>query len=366
MNWHEVIGQEILKQNFEQIIQKGQVPQAYLFIGPDGYGGLPLALALARRILTQKDSEDGSKVDRLQHLDLHLSFPVWNMVSKATSQDFYSEFRNAILENPYMSLEDWTAKSGGAGKNMNISVDEVHRIQEIFILKSYENKSRILILWHAEKLGIPAANKLLKFLEEPPTDTYLILLCPQIEDLMDTIISRCQVVRIPPIEHESMLKAAKEKGLNAEGVAMVGAQGNWGKFLKISEQKQNHFEESFIKWVRNAFIAKKRPEILKELILWSREISSWPREQQHSFLEYCTEVFRQAMLLNYNAGEHRAIYKEGFAWEKFAQYIHGANVPDILHEMSLADYHLSRNANPKILWANLCIRMTRYLHRPAS
>ena len=218
-----------------------------------------------------------------------------------------------------------------------------------------------------------AANKFLKFLEEPPKDTLIILTAEKTDDFFQTILSRTQMVDIKRIEEEAIIQALKnhfEISNDSLDEIVFQAQGNWNAAQKIiySESSDVEFEELFVRWVREAFQVKKKPEFLKNIVLWGRTISSWNRERQKKFLDYCAEMFRLALLQNY--GNNDLVYKKievtGFKWEGFSKFIHGANIEEILEEISNADYHLERNANAKIVWTDLGIKLSRYIHKSAS
>ncbi|HPW89348.1 MAG TPA: DNA polymerase III subunit delta', partial [Kaistella chaponensis] len=146
-------------------------------------------------------------------------------------------------------------------------------------------------------------------------------------------------------------------------------QGDWNIAQKIlrEENSDEEFEQIFVAWVRDAFQVKKKPEFLKNIVLWARNISSWNREKQKSFLDYCAEMFRLAMLQNYGNDDlvYKKIDSEGFKWDRFTDFIHGANIQSILEEISTADYHLERNGNTKIIWTDLGIKLSRYIHKSA-
>jgi DNA polymerase III subunit delta' len=137
--------------------------------------------------------------------------------------------------------------------------------------------------------------------------------------------------------------------------------------LSQAEALNPEFESYFIQWVRYAFQAKKKAQILKEIVLWSRELSAWSRPKQMMFMQYATEIFRQALLQNIgNHGQvNEALTQNNFNWEAFSGYIHGANIEDILLEISEASYHIERNGNAKMIFLDMGIKLTRFLHRNA-
>lgn len=370
MNWDQIVGQDRLKDLLKESIGNKRISHAQLFVGPAGYGVLPLALAFAREIFLQENPNSSSKVDHLNHLDLHFSFPYYKDKNITLSSSFLEDFRSMILENSYVDPEDWSKTLESENKQLVIYADEIDELNNKFSLKSYEGGSKVLIIWQADKMNIAAANKFLKFLEEPPKDTYIILLSESIDDILPTILSRTQLVEIPRIQdHEIENKLVSDYSISGERVDEIvfQAQGDWNAVQKLlsPENNKSEFEELFIAWVREAFQVKKKPQFLKNIVLWGRNIAGWNREKQKNFLLYCSEMFRLAMLQNY--GNNNLVYKKidsgGFKWDSFSKFIHGANIESILEEISEADYHLERNANAKIIWTDLGIKLSRYLHK---
>ena len=372
MNWEEIVGQKKVIETLKDAIDKERVGHAQLFIGEEGFGVLPLALAYAKEILKRENEHAASKVEHLNHLDLHFSFPVFTEKNNSLSQRLFEDFRNMILKNPYASINDWNEVLDAQNKQLFISADEVDALNQKFALKSFEGGTKILIVWRADKMNVTAANKFLKFLEEPPKKTIILLLAEKIDTILPTILSRCQAIEVPRIDDESLEQGIKNQfDVSEEKIKEVihQAQGNYNTALQLlqNDSANEEFEELFIDWVRNAFMAKKKPEVLRNIVLWGRNIASWNREKQKNFLDFCSEMFRLALLQNYDA-EHlvyKRLSKNGFNWEAFTNFIHGANIVDILEEISDADLHLYRNANAKIVWTDLGIKLTRYIHRSA-
>ncbi len=370
MNWEQIAGHEKLKNILRESIAENRVSHAQLFTGKDGYGTLPLALAYAKEIFQKENPHSSSKVETLNHLDLHFSFPVFKEKNSGLSESFYEQFREMILENPYADAEDWSKILESENKQLTIYADEIDELNKKFALKSYEAGSKILIIWQVDKMNISASNKFLKFLEEPPKGTLILLTAENTDNILPTILSRCQMVDVPRISDEEVgnyLKTQTEIRDEKIGEIVFQSQGNLNtaKKLLFEENSDQEFEELFITWVREAFQVKKKPEFLKNIVFWGRNIATWNREKQKNFLNYCSEMFRLALMQNY--GNDALVYKKinsgGFKWESFARFIHGANIAVILDEISDADYHLERNANPKIVWTDLAIKLSRHIHK---
>ncbi|RRQ45888.1 ATP-binding protein [Chryseobacterium sp. SC28] len=364
MKWEQIIGQAALKNILQDSVKNGRVAHAQLFLGEEGYGVLPLALAMAQEILTKEHPTAVHKIENLNHLDLHFSFPVFSEKNNSLSKRYFDQWREMILENPYSSFDDWTGFLESENKQLFISADEADDISERFVLKSFEGGSKILIMWRADKMNDRAANKILKFIEEPPKNTYIILCAPNANDILPTILSRCQLIDVPRISDEDLLEYFKDQESARE--LIYQAQGDFNLAKSLAENTAaSEFETLFIQWVRNAFQAKKKPEVLREIVKWARQIAEWNREKQMKFLGYCIEIFRLAMLQNY--GNDHLVYKKlsqgNFNWQSFSKFIHGANIVAITEEISEAAYHISRNANSKIVLTDMGIKLTRYIHK---
>lgn len=372
MLWEKIAGQENIKQKLKESVAEGRISHAQLFAGKEGSGALSLAIAYAGEILAKEKGEAAlAKVHSLQHPDLHFSYPVAatdSVKDKPVSSQFLREWREFYLKNPYGNIFDWLQFLGIEKKQGNISVHEAQEIVKSLSLNSYEGGYKIMIIWLPELMNNAAANKLLKIIEEPPQKTVFLLVSEREDLLLPTISSRCQLVKINRLtdsEIADYLVRNKNLGeMEARRVAL-SANGNLREALNNLESGNSEFEAYFVQWVRNAFMAAKNPNVLKNLVEWANELSGWSREQQKQFLNYCSEVFRQALLQNYQAGDlvFLRLDKDGFNWGKFSPYIHGANIEDILNEINESSYHIERNANAKIVLLDLSIKLTRHLHK---
>jgi DNA polymerase-3 subunit delta' len=227
-----------------------------------------------------------------------------------------------------------------------------------------------MIIWMADKMNIEASNKLLKILEEPTDKTVFILITEKEEDLIQTIRSRCQVLDFNGLPEQMIAEAlVKQDKLDQNTASKIArqAQGNYNKALKlISEDNEDlPFEQWFVIWVRAAFKAKGNAAAIHELIEWSEEIAKMGRETQKKFLTFCMEMFRQALLLNYQATS--LVYLEPkvekFKLENFAPFVNGNNILAIYKELNDAIYHIERNGNAKIILTDLSIKLTRLIHK---
>jgi len=312
-------------------------------------------------------------MEHVSHPDMHFVFPVANnnkVKSKATSSDFMDEWRQFLKQQPYGNLFDWYQLLGVENKQGQIGVDEAQSIVKKLSLKSYEGGWKVVVVWCAEKLNIAASNKLLKLIEEPPQKTLLLLVVENEELLLETLRSRCQKVFLPSLSEPVIESGLLSLGCEANEAKKIAfqAQGNFNKAIDLlnNDSEDLHFEKWFVSWVRAAFKAKGNKSSVLELVAWSQQVAGAGRETQKKFLDYCLVFFRQALLLNYDVSE--LVYlqpKTQFELWKFAPYIHGNNIIDIVKELEEANYHIERNGNAKMIFTDLSIKLTRLLHRPS-
>jgi DNA polymerase-3 subunit delta' len=381
MLFSEILGQKHIKNHLTTSVDAGRIAHAQLFVGPEGSGTLPMALAYAQYILcsnvngenTGGNSSCNLKFKNVSHPDLHFAFPVTTsdkVKSKPISKYYLEEWRQLIDQQPYGNLFDWYKLLGVDNKQGQIGVDEALQIVKSLALKSYEGGHKVMLIWMAEKMNTAAANKLLKLIEEPPEKTVFILIAEDEEQIISTIRSRCQILHFPPLAEDAIVEALVKKYHIEQSVATKiahQANGNYNKACDLIYQDSEdiQFEAWFILWVRSAFKAKGNKSAIHDLISWSEEIAKTGRETQKKFLRFCLNYFRQALLLNYKANE--LVYlepkSENFKLEKFAPFIHDSNIIEIFSELQDAIYHIERNGNSKIILTDLSIKLTRLLHK---
>lgn len=373
MKWDEIIGQQNLIKQLQNSIKEDRISHAQLYIGKPGYGVLPLALAYASEVICKQSDKCLLQINRLQHPDLHLSFPTINNTTEkkeAISSDYIKQFREFIIEDPYMDINQWYAYINEDKKQGIISVKEIENIIDNLNLKSFEGGYKVQIIWMVETMRVEAANKLLKILEEPPAKTLFILIAEDDKKILPTILSRCQKITVNALENNEISDHLQNRfSLDKETADILAkrAEGDWDVACKLIKNNtlQEEFEKYFIRWNRAAVMAPKKPQFLREIVDWSLEISAWGREKQKNFLQFCAETFRQALLQNYDSSSlvNNPLTYENFKWDNFSHFVHGKNIEDILEEINNAFFHIERNGSAKIIFLDMGIKLTRFLAR---
>jgi DNA polymerase-3 subunit delta' len=375
MFFRDIIGQHDVKQRLIQTVSGNRISHAQLFFGPQGSGTLALALAYARYVhCTSRNAEDAcgecpscAKYDKLVHPDLHFVYPVALSKDVRVSTHVIAEWRQAFLENPYLTLDEWFGRLEAENKQAVIGTEESGEILRKLSLTTFEGEYKIMLIWMAEKMNLQAANKLLKILEEPPDKT-LFLLVPESEDqLLRTIVSRTQLVKVRRIADNDLRDALMQRHqLSADDAAKMAyqADGSYAAARLLLERDENaaFYLATFQKWMRASlkFDAQK-------VIASVDELASIGRERQKQFLSYSLDLVRDSLVLNYgDAALVRLTGEElGFV-QKFAPFVHKANGERFIDELNTASQHIERNGSPKIIFMDLSFKLNEMLNVPKA
>jgi len=374
MQFKDVVGHSDLKKALIKEVKSNRVSHAQMLLGHEGAGKLMLAIAFAQYLFcdspTANDSCDTCpnclKMKTLAHPDLHFVFPVVaNKTNKiGSSLDRLVEWKDLVLKQGYFNLNQWQMSLDEMGKNAAIAVEESRQILKRLTLKSYSGKYKVMIIWLPEKMNTQAANKLLKLLEEPPEKTIFMLVSNQSEAILPTILSRTQIIRVPSLSIDEVADYLTKRFSVDHAVALSAAslsQGNMAEAIELSRgaQSQQVFFNLFVKLMRAAYTANPL-----ELMDVSDEAAGLDKENQKNFIKYGLHIFRESIILNYMKGELGNLRAEEAAFlDKFARFINNHNISDLMTEFNEAHYHLERNANAKILFSDLSIKLTKLIKK---
>jgi DNA polymerase-3 subunit delta' len=368
MQFRDVLGQEQAKARLIKSVKDQRISHAQLFFGPAGTGKLPLAIAYAQYICCTDRGESDScgvcpscvKFAKLAHPDLHFVFPVVNLKqagSKTVSDDFIARWREAVIANAYISENQWYEFMGAENKQGFISRSESSAVLRKLSLKSYESEFKVLIVWLAEKMNAPAANSLLKLLEEPPQKTVFLLVSENTDLILPTILSRTQMVRIPPLDPQAVMEGLQHRYPGKEAMVqdvIRRSNGNYSTALQLMESDvldNEHFDE-FVFLMRKCYMR----EII-EIQQWTERIAGWGRERLKMFLTYALRLIRENFMLNLQQQSITFMsQKESDFSVKFSAFIHQGNVFAMAREFERAIDHIEANGQAKIVLLDLAIR----------
>lgn len=397
MLFKDVIGQQEVKQHLVEMVQHNRISHALLFLGKEGSGALPLALAFANYIsLLPTSSALGggqgeaslfgepvetklpatpaeadawmqkqpsfAKAAQMVHPDIHYAYPVVTKKagSPPLSTDYVTEWREFIQQFPYGNVYDWLQFIGAENKQGNITAQECNDILRKLNLKSFESGYKTLVLWMPEYLG-KEGNKLLKLIEEPPADTLFILVAENESAILNTILSRCQLVKIPALQPENIEQALQAKaGLGSEQAKLIAnaSEGNYREALHLLQHADEDYFNLLREWL-NA-ILRTGPAAQVKVI---EEIARLGRENQKQFLRYFNHLLEQALRLEITTGTLQESLQQAMsAGErefalKLNKQIRVEQKQAIVKELDKASYYIERNANAKILFHALTIKL---------
>jgi len=391
MQFQSITGQKETKEQLVHMIQQNRLSHALLFLGKEGSGALQLALAFAQYIVckpqlaevdlfaaepqttnnkpqTKENDSCGTcpackKANELIHPDIHFSYPVITKKpgEKPISTDFIKEWREFVNTNPYGNIYDWLQFIGAENKQGNITAHECNDIIRKLNLKSFESEYKILIMWMPEFLG-KEGNKLLKLIEEPPANTLFLLVAENEDLILPTILSRTQLVKIPmltnlEVEASLELKAgvAMEK---AQQIAAV-AEGNYREALQLLQHADDDWELMLREWL-NAVIRTGPVAQVK----WIDDTAKLGREKQKQFLRYFIHLLEQAIRVRViePQNEKQEIRNDSNRNEldfalRLNKLCNLSQQEAIINELDKASYYIERNANAKMLFHALSIRL---------
>lgn len=304
------------------------------------------------------------------HPDIHYTYPVVTKKagSPPLSTDYITEWREFIQQFPYGNVYDWLQAINAENKQGNITAQECNDIIRKLNLKSFESGYKVLVLWMPEYLG-KEGNKLLKLIEEPPADTLFILVAESEAAILSTILSRCQLVKVPALEPAEVAAALQRRNGTPTDVAQRIAgisEGNYREALHLLQHADEDFSALLRDWL-NATV-KYQPALQIKCI---DEMARMGRENQKQFLRFFQHLLELAL-------RHRVLEEAGQAAhlaslpqseKDFAQRLNKICTVEqqeaISRELDNAAYYIERNANAKMLFHALTIKLFHIIRNNA-
>ena len=363
-----IIGHRKTKALLLQLAQNERVPHALLFLGHSGSGNLALAVAFAQMLQCERPSPEGAcgecsacrKAAQFTHPDIHFSFPT--IGANAVSTDFLKEWRLALAENPYMDANTWLQRLGAENKQGNITKDECNAIIKKLSLKAFEGRYKILVLWLPEYLG-KEGNRLLKLIEEPPENTIFLLAAENQDLILNTILSRCQLVKTGFLSDDEVTEGLQQKrGLDASRARQIAflADGDFNVALQIADNPENDDARLLLDWLRKCWRGNG-----VELVKWTDNFAKLGRENQKQFLHYGLHFLREMLAIVVTKNPDARLRPEELQTaQNMANVLDFGKITRMVQILNDNIYYIERNANPKILFLDTSIQLNRIL-KPA-
>lgn len=388
MRFSDVIGQQEMIARLRNLADKNRLPHAIMLCGPEGAGKMAIAVAFASYLLCTGRNETGGMFQEednaedscghcpactmlrsLQHPDLHFTFPVIRPKGtpsdkKIDSDEFINEWREMINRGGgYFSLQEWLTEMKVENQQSVINVAESDRLTRNLTMKSNQGGKKVSIIWLPEKMNVECANKLLKLIEEPPSETHFILVSVHPEQLLETIRSRVQRFDVRPIALDDMKDALmKRRGLADDMALRIArlAGGNWIKATTALEpgNEQAWFFDMYMMLMRMAYTRR-----VNELKKWAEQVAGIGREKQIRMMQSFQEMTREFFMFNFHQPDliYMTQEQEDFA-KKFSPFINERNIIGIYELFQRTIRDIGQNANPKIQFFDLTMKMAVLIH----
>ena len=373
MQFKTIVGQKALISKLIQTTKAGRISHAQLFLGAEGSGNLALAIAYAQYVNCLNQKEDDScgecsscvKYQKYVHPDLHFTVPT--IAPNKLTNEVLVDFREALIENPYMNDFDWLCKlDNGGNKQGNITAEECRDIFRKLSLKAYEAKFKTLIIWMPEYMK-NEGNIILKLLEEPPENTLIILVANDSEKVIATILSRAQLIKVPQVLdadiENTLIENYNIEPNKAQAISRL-VSGNFNLALSLIDIEHGDYLATFIDWMRKSFKYNKPTPIGQpdDLSLLVEKLASVGREQVKSFLTYSSQMIRSAFIYKYGHALLRKNTDAELAFlNQFSVVFTPSNLKLITVAIDEAIFHVERNANVKIMYLNLSMYIGKQL-----
>ena len=376
MKFSDIPGQKEIIDKLISSVHRERVSHAQLFAGPEGCGNLALALAYAQYISCENRTPVDScgvckscvKYEKMIHPDLHFVFPVIRdkKSNEPVSDNYIVQWREFVKNSAFFNLNKWLDSIEVGNAQGLIFATEASEIIKKLSLKAFESDFKIMVIWLPEKMHLATANKLLKLIEEPPERTLFLLVSDESDKIIPTILSRCQLIKIPAFESKDIVNYLIDRfSIKKEKAADISrvANGNIIRAIELCENEDSSLLnlDRFKNLMRFAW----KRDILS-LINWSEETAAIGREAQKAFITFTLRLVRENLMLTLNQKKNRLIFMTGEEAEfssKFHPFINNGNIYTFADELNLAYSHIEANGNSKIIFLDLALKITRIIIR---
>ncbi len=357
----KIISQINLDANISKVLSSERIPHAMLITGKAGIGKLIQAIKIAQNLVCKNIQNfkacgtcpSCKKTMKFIHPDVHFTFPTFG--KDGISDNFITEWRSLLESNPFYDLSTWLKHVGAEQKQGNIPKAECLNILKKINLQAFEGGNKVSIIWLPEFLG-GEGNRLLKLIEEPPQNSYFILVSNNLENILGTIISRCQVINVKspelPVVKNLLVNHYGAQENDVESMLAI-AEGDINYAISLAQTKIDENFQHLQKMLRVSYKGD-----ADELIQTGDFLSQFPKQQLKGYLEYVLHFIRQCMLLKHLPSDKIKLKKEELQFaQKFHLNLDATATSFLSKRLSEIIYYIERNANTKLLMTNLCIKL---------
>lgn len=369
MKFSQIPSHDNVKRQLRDMVADKRIPHALLLHGPAGIGKFMLARTFSQYLHCQSPTPDGEPCgecpscrqhEAFNHVDTLYVFPVvkTEKLTAPISDDFIEDFKEFVNASPFMDFERWVNSFDKKNAQPVIYVSESDALERRLAVTTTVSKYKTVIIWLPEKMNEQTANKLLKLIEEPFSDTIFILVSNDASAILPTIYSRCRPIEMKRLSDETIARHLTERlSLDPQDAMAVAhnAAGNINAALRSMDATSvsRMFFDYFVRLMRLAY--QRDVKGMKE---WSTDLAALGREQQIKFYDYACRLIRENFIYNFNLPDLLYLNREESQFSKnFARFITENNAERIIAEMDRAAKDIDGNANGKIVNFDFAIKM---------
>ena len=330
-----------------RLINNERFPHAIMLNSIDGLPSVYLAETIAQALLCTKVNKPCGEcnscrlVENRTHPDLLYTFPFISAGKTGSSENYYSEWKSFLEENPVFIYEDWNNYLDSGNKQLGIYTGETQRISRFQSMKPYLSNKKVIVLYMSELMHNNTANKLLKTIEEPLANTHIILISNHYESNLKTITSRCQTISVPVSKPEHFENEVKLYNLEFDSKISIVSNNNLGLYANLIKHKSEmtEFGEQFLIWLRHCF-----NNDIKGVYKDCENFSINSRDKLIILLESFLKLFRDAFV---DVNE-KLPGSQLTSMRRLAPFVNNNNAKAIYSTLQKVTSDLHRNANTKL------------------
>ncbi|MFJ7832394.1 DNA polymerase III subunit delta' [Peribacillus sp. NPDC046944] len=306
-------------------ITKNRVAHAYIFEGDTGTGKKEVSKNFAKSLLCENPVEGFEPCGQCKNC---------KRISSGNHPDIH------LIEKDGLSIKK----------------EQIKSLQEEFSKKSVEANRKVYMITDADKMSVGAANSLLKFLEEPVGDTVAILMTEQVQRILPTILSRCQLISFKPLSPENVKRKLMEQDVDPQMAAVVA---------HLTQNVVDGIDMSHDEWfVQGQKIVVKLYEVLKQnslkalLFLQTDWFSHFKdREQVDRGLDLLLLIYKDLLYIQLDKKDLIVFQNKLKEFETHALHLSPRRLAEHMEFILEAKRKLMSNTNPQLLMEQLVLNL---------
>ncbi len=343
MPWHSIRGHDRVADELRAAARSGRFPHALLFVGPEGVGKRTFALKLTQALLCEERPE--------ADLELCGGCPGCLQAEAGTHPDLLT--------------------AGRPEDKQELPIKVIRDLCDEFALKPARGGRKVAIVDDVDSMNEEAANAFLKTLEEPPPGAVLILLGTSAERQLETVVSRCQVVRFDPLPADDLAAVLVERGVASEPAEALKlatlADGSVGRAVGLADPELDRYRRDLIDGLSSEGGIDPAEQV-KRLDAFAKQAgkeSAAQRRRVRLMLWELARLFRGVLWQTAGLEPPSPDPDDRRAIARLAERLEPEDVYVLAERAMEADFHVQRNLYMPLVLESLFHDLANVVNRPA-